>query len=173
MSKPLNESQIELTDLRKKLEHFTKERTALQRLRIQYASMTKELSGTKWEMEALKMRCEKLTDERDQLRKKFEEALLKVEQKKGLKCLQLERKINELKNQQERLRAIFGNDTDDLSSLIEKNLKEKDEHINAIENDLVELTKKYNELMRRFDDLMKRKQIACSVAPITFAKQKA
>lgn len=44
LTKPLQESQIELADLRKKLEHFNKERSALSRVRMQSAASTKELN---------------------------------------------------------------------------------------------------------------------------------
>lgn len=173
LSRPLSESQVELTDLRKKLEHFTKERAALQRLRSQYAAMSKELNGMKWETEALKMRCEKLTEEKARLRKSFEEALLEVEQKQGLKCMQLERKAKELSSQQERLREIFGGDSTDLPVLIESSLHEKDEHIIALESELAELSKRFRSLASGYEDSAKAKRISCTIAPITIAKQKA
>lgn len=176
LSRPLSESQIELVDLRKKLEHFTKERSALQRVRAQYAATAKELNATKWQMEALRMRCDGLTEERDRLRKKFEETVLEVEQKNGLKSLQLERRLNELQEEFERLRSMFGKPCVDLAEAIQSAFKEKDEHIEALECEREKAINNYNELLKAYEissakrSVVKAKRVTCAIAPISISK---
>lgn len=52
-------------------------------MKSRYEKLQKQFDAYKWETEALKMHCEKLTEERDQLKSRFEEAALELQQKTG------------------------------------------------------------------------------------------
>uniref|UniRef100_A0A1B0DA44 Dynein regulatory complex subunit 4 n=1 Tax=Phlebotomus papatasi TaxID=29031 RepID=A0A1B0DA44_PHLPP len=72
---PLQEAKAELADLRKKLENYDRDRSALARSKTRCKTAEKRLNDHKWETEELKMRLEAVTEERDCLRGKFEEAV--------------------------------------------------------------------------------------------------
>lgn len=163
LTKPLQESQIELADLRKKLEHFNKERLALTRVRAQSAASTKELNSIKWEMEALQMRCDTLTDERDAYQKQFKEIMIDIQQKTGLKSVLLERKLTQLQKEYERLEMVFGEvlkatgfQPQDLCYKVENYLRSKNERIEKLEYELARVAKYYSDLLETYEKLLEK-----------------
>lgn len=115
----------------------------------------------KWETEALKMRCEKLTEERDLLKTKFEEAILEVQQKTGLKNVLLERKITTLQKEAEKREAILGEvltvagmEPQSLSVRIEKLLSNKNERIQELRYELARVCKAHDDLLETFEAKM-------------------
>lgn len=158
LTKPLHDAQNELIELRKKLEHFAKERSALSRTKSMFMRADRELNATKWESEALRMRCDELTSERNQLQEKFEETMLEVQQKSGLKNVLLERKLTQLQKEYERLETVFsevlkttGLEPQELCVKIENYLREKNERIDKLEYELARTSKAYTELVRRYE----------------------
>lgn len=158
LTKPLNDAQSELVELRKKLEHFKKERSALSRTKSLYTVTARELTATKWESEALRMRCDKMAEDRDHMQEKFEETMLEVQQKSGLKNVLLERKFMQLQKEYERLETVFsevlkvtGLEPQELCTKIENYLREKNERIDSLEYELARLTKAYTELVRTYE----------------------
>lgn len=154
----MHDAQVELIDLRKKLEHFNKERSALSRTKSMYTMTARELNATKWESEALRMRCDKLSEDRMHLEEKFEETMLEVQQKSGLKNVLLERKLTQLQKEYERLETVFsevlkvtGLEPQELCTKIENYLREKNERIENLEYELARLAKAYSELVRTYE----------------------
>lgn len=155
LTKPLENAQIELAELRRKLEHFNKERSALSRTKQQFAISTKQLNEVKWETEALRMRCEKLTEERDQLRGKFEETAVELQQKMSMKNLLSERKLTSLQKEHEKLEVVLGEvlraagmEPHDLTHKVEKLLKHKNDKIENLQYELAKVCKSYDDLLR-------------------------
>lgn len=186
MTKPLQESQIELADLRKKLEHFNKERSALSRVRLQSAASTKQLNSVKWEMEAIRMRCDAITEERDQLKKRFGEIMIEMQQKTGLKNVLLERKLTHLQKEYERLEMVFGEvlkvtglEPQDLCAKVESYLRQKNERIEQLEYELARVAKCYSDLLESYECQLEKSgipkdshefhSIRC-IAPLLFRK---
>lgn len=99
---------IELEELRKKLENYDRDRAALSRTRSQYSVCSKQMNDLTWETEALRMRTEKLTEERNQLKKSFEDAVLELQQKTSLKNLLLERKLAIVEKDAEKRDVLLG-----------------------------------------------------------------
>lgn len=60
-------------------------------MKSRFEKLQKQFDAFKWETEALKMHCEKLTEERDQLKSRFEEAALELQQKTGNILTKIER----------------------------------------------------------------------------------
>lgn len=156
--KPLQEAQIELVELRRKTEHFKKERSALNRTKSLYTVTARELNATKWESEALRMRCDKLSEDHDHMQEKFEETMLEVQQKSGMKSVLLERKLLQLQKEYERLETVFsevlketGLEPQSLCQKIENHLREKNERIESLEYELARLSKAYSELVRKYE----------------------
>ncbi len=80
-SEPPKDALSETIELKKKLENYNRDKSALQKLKKRYGVLQKQHDDMKWEMEALQMRIEKLTEERDDLKSKFEDSVLDVQQK--------------------------------------------------------------------------------------------
>lgn len=154
----MQESRTELADLRKKLEHLNKERSALSRVRLQSAASAKELNSVKWEMEALRMRCDTIEDERDELKKRFGEIMIEMQQKTGLKNVLLERKLAQLRKEYERLEMVFGEvlkvtglDPQDLCTKVENYLRQKNERIEQLEYELARIARCYKDLLESYE----------------------
>lgn len=162
----MQDSQIELADLRKRLEHFNKERSALSRIRLQSAASTKELNSAKWEMEALRMRCDAVAEERDELKKRFGEIMIEMQQKTGLKNVLLERKLAQLQKEYERLEMVFGEvlkvtglEPQDLCKKVENYLRQKNERIEQLEYELARVAKCYSDLLESYETQLEKSGI--------------
>lgn len=81
---PLKQSQTELVELRKKLQYYDRDKATLNRVKTRLSSTQKQLSSLKLESDVLQMRCEKLVEERDQLKNMFEKSILELQQKSGI-----------------------------------------------------------------------------------------
>lgn len=143
--------------MRRKLEHFNKERSALSRTKQQFALSSKQLNELKWETEALRMRCEKLVEERDQLRGKFEETAVELQQKMSLKNVLSERKLMALQKEHEKLEVVLGEvlrvaglEPHDLTLKVEKLLKTKNDKIENLQYELAKVCKAHDDLLRTF-----------------------
>lgn len=161
LTKPLQDSQIELVDLRKKLENFNKERSALARVRAQSAASTKQLNSVKWEMEALRMQCDKLTEERDEFQKRFKEIMIEMQQKTGHKSVLLERKLLQAQKDNERVEMVLGEvlkitgfEPQDLCVKVENYLRLKNERIEQLEYELARIGKYYSDLLDAYEKLL-------------------
>lgn len=75
-----------MIELRKKLENYQKDKLAMQKLQKRYESIRKQNDNMKMELDAKILLCDKITEERDELRQKFEDAILDVQQKSS-KCI--------------------------------------------------------------------------------------
>lgn len=158
LTEPMREAQSELVNLRKKLENFDRDRAALVRTKSRFTVTHKHLNELKWEAEALAMRCEKLTEERDQLKLKFEEAVLELQQKTGLKNVLLERKLAILERESEKREVVLGEvltaagmEPHNLSQKMEKLLKVKNDKIQGLRYELARVCKAHNDLLATYE----------------------
>lgn len=158
---PLKEARVELVELRKKLENYQRDKKALSRTSGRYDNVKKTMNDMRWETEALKMRCENLTEERDQLKNKFEEAILELQQKTGLKNVLLERKLLNLQKDTEKREAILGEvltvagmEPQNLSVRIEKLLQNKNEKIQDLRYELARVCKAHDDLLETYEAKM-------------------
>lgn len=81
MSEPIKETTFEAIELRKKLESCQKDKREMQKLQKRFDSLRKQLENVKFELDAKILHCDKLTEERDELNRKFEAAVLDVQQR--------------------------------------------------------------------------------------------
>lgn len=154
LAKPLELAHIELADLRRKLEHLNKERAALSRTRRQFAVSSRQLDEMKWETEALSMRCEKLTEERDQLRNKFEETAIELQQKMSMKNVVCERKLTSLQKEHEKLEVVLGvvlraagMEAHEHTQKVDELLRNKNEKIENLQYELAKVCKAHDDLL--------------------------
>lgn len=80
------DTQSETEELRKKLEHYQRDKIAMQKLQKRFNALRKQLDSIQIELDAKILHCEKITEERNELRQKFEEAVLDVQQKSSMLC---------------------------------------------------------------------------------------
>lgn len=83
-------------ELRRKLEHYQKDKVATQKLQKRFDSLRKQLDNVKLELDAKILHCDKITEERDELRQKFEEAILDVQQKSSMLPISLSHQLSVL-----------------------------------------------------------------------------
>jgi hypothetical protein len=81
IAEPVKDNQAETTELRKKLENYQKDKVSMHKLQKRFDAQRKQLDNLKMELDAKILHSEKITEERDELKQKFEEAILDVQQK--------------------------------------------------------------------------------------------
>lgn len=141
---PLQDAKAEVVDLRKRMENVERDRAALKRYKKRCETVEKLLHNTKWETEELKLLLDNTADERDSLKMRFEEAILELQQKTGLKNVLLERKISMLEQETEKREAVLGEvltvaglEPQALSIRVEKLLQLKNDKIQELKTELL------------------------------------
>ncbi|KAL7030279.1 hypothetical protein ACKWTF_006598 [Chironomus riparius] len=81
---PVKDIQAETIELRRKLENYQKDKTSMLKLKKRCDALRKQLDNIKFELDAKVLHCEKLKEERDALKQKFEEAVLNVQQRSSM-----------------------------------------------------------------------------------------
>lgn len=66
------------------MENYQKDKLATQKLQKRYESLRKQFDNLKMELDAKILHCDKITEERNEVRQKFEEAVLDVQQKSSM-----------------------------------------------------------------------------------------
>uniref|UniRef100_A0A8C8FX17 Dynein regulatory complex subunit 4 n=1 Tax=Oncorhynchus tshawytscha TaxID=74940 RepID=A0A8C8FX17_ONCTS len=100
-----NKAKEEVTELQKQLANYEKDKTSLTGAKARLKVADKEMKDLKWEHEVLEQRFSKVQVERDDLYKKFTQAIQEVQQKSGFMNLLLERKLGALTNTLEKKEA--------------------------------------------------------------------
>ncbi|XP_055547834.1 dynein regulatory complex subunit 4 [Wyeomyia smithii] len=151
---PLKQARTELIELRKKLQYYDRDKATLNRVKTRLSTTQKQLSSLKLESDVLQMRCEKLVEERDQLKSMFEKSILELQQKSGLKNSLLERKLEYIEKQTEQREAILGEvlslagiEPQSLSIRIEKLLVQKNDKIQDLRYEFARVSKMYDDLL--------------------------
>lgn len=146
---PLQQTKAEVAELRKRMEHHERDRLALKRYKSRSANVEKQLDQHKWETEELRLLLQNVTDERDSLKLRFEEAILELQQKTGLKNVLLERKIALLEQENEKREAVLGEvltvaglEPQALSIRVEKLLQMKNDKIQELKMELLKCNSK-------------------------------
>lgn len=158
MVSPLQQAKAEVVELRKRMENVERDRAALKRYKKRCEQVEKTLTNQKWEKEELQLLLENTTDERDSLKMRFEEAILELQQKTGLKNVLLERKIALLEQETEKREAVLGEvltvaglEPQALSIRVEKLLQMKNEKIQELKLELAKAQSKIVELVQKVD----------------------
>lgn len=91
ISEPVKDTHCETIELRRRLEHYQKDKLATQKLQKRHDALRKQVDHIKLELDAKILHCDKLTEERDELKQRFEEAILDVQQKSSeSRCFMVE-----------------------------------------------------------------------------------
>ncbi|VDK33268.1 unnamed protein product [Taenia asiatica] len=152
----LAQSQKACNDLKRALENHERDVKALKNAKTQLKELTKTLSDTKLDNEALLQRLELAESERDELYDRFATAVEEVKQSCGLKNALLERRMACLGEELERarlLRLAKGEDTEEgemAAKELEGTLAFKDDQIKSLNYELARVCKAYTDLLDVF-----------------------
>lgn len=156
-------AQTELAELTKKLEHYDRDRAALRRTQQRSKSSQKQMDDWRWESEALRMKCDQLVQERDSLRKRFEEAIVEIQQNVGIKNVLLERKLMVLQKEVAKREHVLGEvmnvsglQPTMLSQKMENLLRVKNEMIQSLRTEVEHLRSAFDESVRAYEKKMEQ-----------------
>ncbi|KAG7331670.1 hypothetical protein KOW79_005639 [Hemibagrus wyckioides] len=96
LTEPLQKAREEVSELKKHLTNYNKDKVLLARVKARLKAVEKELKDLKWENEVLEQVFSKAQQEREGLFQKLNKAILEVQQKSSIKNLLLERRLNAL-----------------------------------------------------------------------------
>ncbi|XP_053947815.1 dynein regulatory complex subunit 4 [Anastrepha ludens] len=161
LKEPLDAAQAELADLRRKMEHFERDRNQLARLKSRNTYIEKQLKSLTWETETLLLRNDTLKKEREELKAKFDEVVMELQQKTGLKNVLLERKVSMMERESEKrdmllkkIQSMCGATGDAKQSLekqINSVLDEKNQLIDDLRYELVRVVKAHDDLLGTYE----------------------
>ncbi|KAL9873793.1 growth arrest specific protein 8 [Glossina fuscipes fuscipes] len=167
LKEPLEQAQQELQLLRRKLEFYDRDRAQLMRLKVRNAYVEKQLQALTWETDALLLRNDTLVKEREELKEKFEEVVIELQQKTGLKNVLLERKIAIMEKEGEKQKQLLKEtmdrcvDTKDPAirkldakareASVENVLEEKNRVIHELSYELARITKAHDDLLATYE----------------------
>lgn len=158
---PMRKAQTEMAEMERKLENYHRDRTALKRTTAASQANVKQLTDLRLETETLRMRCEALTAERDQLNKRFEAAVLELQQKMAMKNVLLERRLADALAMAEKREVLLGEalqasgrQPSALGQRWELTLKAKNEKIHDLKYELARVCKAHDDLLLTYEAKM-------------------
>uniref|UniRef100_A0A4W5RI07 Dynein regulatory complex subunit 4 n=1 Tax=Hucho hucho TaxID=62062 RepID=A0A4W5RI07_9TELE len=156
LTEPLQRAKEEVTELQKQQANYEKDKTSLAGAKARLKVADKEIKDLKWEHEVLGQRFSKVQVERDDLYKKFTQAIQEVQQQSGFKNLLLERKLGALTNTLEKKEAqlnevLFCNQTTLFVFSLQEVLDSKNIAIKDLQYELARVCKARNDLLRTYE----------------------
>lgn len=107
LKEPLEHAKTHLKELQRKLEFYDRDKLQLSRLKKSNIILEKKVKSLMWESETLLLRNDALVGERANLKARFNEVIVELQQKTGLKNVLLERKIAALMREDEKRSIIM------------------------------------------------------------------
>lgn len=107
LKEPLEHAKTHLKELQRKLEFYDRDKLQLSRLKKSNTILEKKVKSLMWESETLLLRNDALVGERANLKARFNEVIVELQQKTGLKNVLLERKIAALMREDEKRSIIL------------------------------------------------------------------
>ncbi|XP_006027892.1 dynein regulatory complex subunit 4 isoform X1 [Alligator sinensis] len=161
LTEPLQRAREEVAELQKKLVHYEKDKEVLASTKARLKVTQKELKDLQWEHEVVEQRFGKVQAERDELYRKFTQAIGEVQQKTGFKNLLLERKLQALtglvEKKEVQLNEVLSAANLDPSALslvtrkLEDVLESKNTSIKELQYELARVCKAHNDLLRTYE----------------------
>lgn len=105
LSEPLHAALNECELLKKQVQNYEKDKMALRNTKGRLKQIEEQFKEIEWQHEVLKQRFTKIEAERDDLKARFVEKLVSIQQKTGLKSMILEKKVLSLREDLERNEA--------------------------------------------------------------------
>ncbi|BFF92814.1 dynein regulatory complex subunit 4 [Drosophila madeirensis] len=167
LREPLEQANIQLNEYRRKLEFYDRDKQQLSRLKSRNTKLEKKVKGLTWEAETLILRNDSLVAERETLKERFNDVIVELQQKTGLKNVLLERKIAALLREDEK-RSIILHETiatcapnlaDKLTSLDERVgnvVDEKNKMIIDLRYEVAKARKAHDDLLETYECKLKQ-----------------
>eukprot|EP01086_Lenisia_limosa_P012702 TRINITY_DN41216_c0_g1_i2.p1 TRINITY_DN41216_c0_g1~~TRINITY_DN41216_c0_g1_i2.p1 ORF type:complete len:464 (+),score=138.04 TRINITY_DN41216_c0_g1_i2:70-1461(+) len=161
LADPLQTALQEVTDLKHKLSSYEKDKMTLAHTKARNKALEEANLGLEWEHEVSLQRFAKVEAERDDLYNKFEEAVLNVRQKTGLKTALLEKKAaalsEDLEKKEAHLEEVLAAANLDPQALgqvttkLDGILAAKNAQIRDLTYEVHKATKQHNDAVRTFE----------------------
>ncbi|GMH42905.1 hypothetical protein BSKO_10827 [Bryopsis sp. KO-2023] len=161
LSDPLTKALKEVEVLRQHCASYEKDKASLHQTKSRLAHAEKQLKNLEWENEVLQQRFNKVQGERDELYEKFEGSIYEIQQKTGLKCLMLEKRVESMDSEIEKKDAqvaevlvaanLQPSAVQQVNKKLEEVLDNKNRIIKALQYDIAKVSKAHNDLIRVYD----------------------
>ncbi|XP_044262326.1 dynein regulatory complex subunit 4 [Tribolium madens] len=163
LTEPLKQAQIDVAEYKRQLEHYEKDKLSLANTKAKLSTTKQELDDLRWANDALQLRFEKLEAEKDELSRRFIDAILDVQQKTGQKNMLLQRRVQTLTNVAEyrdviigELRALTSEDITAKNLKLEKVLARKNTVIHDLQYELARVCKAHDDLLDTYEDKLQQ-----------------
>ncbi|KAF7276818.1 hypothetical protein GWI33_008966, partial [Rhynchophorus ferrugineus] len=123
---PLKQALDDVKEYKRQLQNYEKDKISLANTKSKLCQTLKDLEDLRWSNDALELRFSKLEKERDELHKRFVNAILEVQQKTGVKNVLLQKRIQTLSQMAEHKEVIIGELTAAMKQPPEKSNKQLD-----------------------------------------------
>nr|AAA85258.1 growth-arrest-specific protein 8 [Mus musculus] len=161
LADPQQKAKDEMNEMQKRLGNHERDKQILVCTKARLKVAERELKDLKWEHEVLEQRFIKVLQEREELYRKFADAIQEVQQKTGFKNLLLERKLQALNAAVEKREVQF-NEVLAASNLdptaltlvsrkLEDVLESKNTTIKDLQYELARVCKAHNDLLRTYE----------------------
>ncbi|XP_030246035.1 dynein regulatory complex subunit 4 [Drosophila navojoa] len=158
LKEPLEHAKTHLKELQRKLEFYERDKLQLARLKKSNVILEKKVKNLMWESETLLLRNDALVNERANLKARFNEVIVELQQKTGLKNVLLERKIAALLREDEKRRIILRRTiaacADDSPGKLENVEKTVSDVIDAKNQTIIDLRYEVAKAWKAHDDLL-------------------
>ncbi|XP_071764081.1 dynein regulatory complex subunit 4-like [Centroberyx gerrardi] len=161
LTEPLQKAKEEAAELQKQLCSYEKDKALLASVKARLRVGEKEMKDLKWEHEVLQQTFSKVQLERDELYKRFTQAVQEVQQKTGFKNLLLERKLgaltDTLEKKEAQLYAVLSASNMDQTALggvtnkLEEALDSKNISIKDLQYEIARVCKAHNDLLQTYE----------------------
>ncbi|KAJ3641228.1 hypothetical protein Zmor_027743 [Zophobas morio] len=164
LKEPLHQALQDVTEYKRQLEHYEKDKLALANTKAKLGATKQELDDLKWANDALQLRFEKLEAEKDELSSRFVDAVLEVQQKTGQKNILLQKRLQTLTKVAEfrdviigEMRLMTGIETDATTNTnLEKLLAKKNGIIHDLQYELARVCKAHDDLLDTYEDKLQQ-----------------
>lgn len=158
---PLKETRAKVADKKKELEMYKKDKAELHQTRLKILELEEEIRSWTWEYEVLLQQHNYVVKERDEVFNKFQDSILEVQQKTGLKNLILEKKLEtisetlEAKDVQLHQVLSAANMNPDTIAQVSASLEDiennKNEQISVIQSELKRIREAHSNMVKTYE----------------------
>ncbi|XP_044761547.1 dynein regulatory complex subunit 4 [Coccinella septempunctata] len=161
MVEPLSQARAEVIEYRRQLTNYEKDKISLENTKIKLGQTRKEFEDLKWANEALEIRFAKLQAEHQELKRRFNQAVLEVQQKTSLKNVLLEKRVRVLGENLEQKDALIEDLVVQLkdpqhavktNKKLEDILNKKNATINDLQYELARVCKAHDDLLDTYEE---------------------
>eukprot|EP00052_Salpingoeca_macrocollata_P035914 m.16222 g.16222 ORF g.16222 m.16222 type:complete len:479 (-) comp8868_c0_seq1:93-1529(-) len=161
LAEPLAKATSEVSDLRKALAMYERDKQALQTTKSRVKSQDEALSQLRWEHDVLQQRFTEVEKERDELYNQYVKSIHDVQQKSGLRNLLLEKKLGavagQLEKKEAQLNEVLAASNLDPTALsvvtrkLEDVLDSKNQAVKDLQYELARVAKAHNDMLQAYD----------------------